>query len=201
MTEAPSSEPKQRLLADAVEFLAANGIGDISLRRLAAALGTSHRMLIYHFGSKDRLLVEVARAVEQRQRALLAELQLDPATTAEEIARRFWGHLADPAMWPFERLFFELYGRALQGDPDTAALLDGVVEQWLEPATEWHVRRGVPAETARAQARLGVAVTRGLLLDLLATGDRDGVQDAMEHFLAMIGAAGYSSGGSHRSAR
>jgi AcrR family transcriptional regulator len=44
---------KQRLLADTVEYLATNGASDISLRQLAAALGTSHRMLIYHFGSKE----------------------------------------------------------------------------------------------------------------------------------------------------
>lgn len=184
-THRTTTEPKQRLLAETVEYLAAHGIGDISLRQLATALGTSHRMLIYHFGSKDGLLVEVVRAVEQRQRELLTELQLDLAATPQEVARRFWQRLADPAMWPFERLFFELYGRALQGDPQAAPLLDGIVERWLEPVAERSLRQGVPQATARAHARLGVAVTRGLLLDLLGTGDREGVEQAMEHFFAM----------------
>jgi hypothetical protein len=41
----------------------------------------------------------------------------------------------------------------------------------------------MPPALARARARLGVAVTRGLLLDLLATGDRAGVDAAMDEFI------------------
>jgi AcrR family transcriptional regulator len=188
-TRTMENEPKRQLLAGAVEYLATHGIGDISLRKLATALGTSHRMLIYHFGSKEGLLIEVVRAVEQRQRKVFSELQLDPHTSPEEIAWNFWQRLADPAMWPWERLFFELYGRALQGDPAASPLLEGIVEHWLTPATEWGHRQGIPAATARTGARLGVAVTRGLLLDLLATGDRAGVDQAMAHFLAIYHAA------------
>jgi AcrR family transcriptional regulator len=51
--EGPSA--KRQLLDAAIACVAANGIGDLSLRRLAAALGTSHRMLIFHFGSKEQL--------------------------------------------------------------------------------------------------------------------------------------------------
>lgn len=179
------TDPKQRLIADTVDYLAANGVGEISLRRLAAAIGTSHRMLIYHFGSREGLLIEVVRTVEQRQRELFAELELDPGASPTNIARRFWRRLADPAMWPHERLFFEMYSRALQGDPCAAPLLEGIVENWLAPLIEWNRRQGIPPLAARANARLGVAVARGLLLDLLATGDREGVDQAMEQFIAM----------------
>jgi hypothetical protein len=102
-----------------------------------------------------------------------------------EIARRFWRRLADPAMWPHERLFFEMYGRALQGDPCAAPLLEGIVESWLVPLVEWNRHQGIPVQAARANARLGIAVARGLLLDLLATGDQEGVDQAMEQFIAM----------------
>ena len=180
------SGPKQRLLAATVEYLATNGAGDISLRQLAAALGTSHRMLIYHFGSKEGLLIEVVRTMEQRQQEAFAELELDPGASPPDIARRFWQRLADPVMWPYERLFFQMYSRALQGDPSAAPLLDGIVENWLAPLTEWNRHQGIPPPAAHANARLGVAVVRGLLLDLLATGDRQGVEAAMEQFIAMI---------------
>lgn len=183
------SEPKQRLLAETVEYLAVHGAADLSLRRLAAALGTSHRMLLYHFGSKDGLLVEVVRLMEQRQREMFAELDLDAGVSPYDLARQFWNRLADPAMWPYIRLFFEMYGRALQGDPGAAPLLEGIVEQWLDLLTEWHRRGGVPAGAARADARLGVAVVRGLLLDLLATGDAEGVGQALERYLALAAAA------------
>lgn len=141
---------------------------------------------IYHFGSKEGLLVEVIREVEQRQRDALGELNTRPGSTLVDIGRAFWQRLADPALWPSERLFFEVYGQALQGRPGTTALLDGIVELWLGPLTELFTRHGLPQDTARAQARLGVAVSRGLLLDLLATGDRAGVDAAMEHFLELV---------------
>lgn len=186
--------PKQRLLVGTVEYLASYGAGDVSLRRLAAALGTSHRMLIYHFGSKEGLFVEVVRMMEERQREFFSELELDPEVSPPEAAQRFWRRLADPAMWPYERLFFEMYGRALQGDPCAAPLLEGVVESWLAPLSGWTRRQGIPPPAAQAHARLAVAVARGLLLDLLATGDREGVEGAMEQFIAMYEALtkGYS---------
>jgi hypothetical protein len=95
----------------------------------------------------------------------------------------WWKHISDPALWPNERLFFEIYGQALQGRRHTTELLEGIVEDWLEPATEINVSLGVPPELARAHARLGVAITRGLLLDLLATRDIAAVDAAMEAFI------------------
>jgi AcrR family transcriptional regulator len=180
---------RERLLAAAVDYAAEHGISDLSLRRLAAALGTSHRMLIYHFGSKQGLLVAVIRAVEQRQRDALAELGHDPALSPPETMRRMWQRLADPALWPHERLFFEVYGQALRGRPHAAPLLDGIVESWLGPLSELAVDLGIPPEHARAHARLWLAAARGLLLDLLATGDRRGVDEAVEEFWSLLEAS------------
>ena len=175
---------KERLLAAAAEHIAASGVSDLTLRGLAAGIGSSHRMLIYHFGSKEGLLVEVIKLVEQRQRDALAEIEVDDPTPAG-IARAFWRRLSAPELAANERLFFEIYGQALQGRPGTTTLLDGIVDSWIEPVVELLDRLGFPSEHAAAQARLGVAVTRGLLLDLLATGDRAAVDAAMEHWIAV----------------
>ena len=43
-----------------------------------------------------------------------------------------WAYLADPALGDFERLFFALYGRALQGDGSIRPLLDDDVAHWLD---------------------------------------------------------------------
>jgi AcrR family transcriptional regulator len=177
---------RERLLAAAMEHLAEHGVGNLSLRGLATALGTSHRMLIYHFGSREGLLIEVIRAVEARERAALAQLLLDPEASPAETMRRMWRRLAEPAQWPNERLFFEVYGQALQGSPHALPLLDGIVDLWVEPLARIAVTQGVPEAQARAEARLGVAVTRGLLLDLLATGDREAVDAAMERFIDAV---------------
>jgi AcrR family transcriptional regulator len=146
-------------------------------------------MLIYHFGSKEGLLVAVIRAVEQRQRDALAELGHDPGRSPRETMGRMWQRLADPALWPHERLFFEVYGQALQGRPHALPLLDGIVESWLGPLSELAVEFGIPPEHARAHARLWLAVARGLLLDLLATGDRRGVDEAVEQFWSLLEAS------------
>jgi AcrR family transcriptional regulator len=172
------------LLEATMAYVARRGVGELSLRQLASALGTSHRMLVYHFGSKEGLMVEVVRAVEERQRRAALALSQDARLPPGEQIRRMWRRVASRALWPNERLFFELYGQALQGRADTAPLLREVVEAWLEPLTELRRRRGVPLRRARAEARLALATVRGLLLDLLATGDRSGVDDAMELFIS-----------------
>jgi AcrR family transcriptional regulator len=183
-----TTSTKQRLLDAALTHVASEGVSELSLRQLASALGTSHRMLLYHFGSKEGLLVEVVRTVEERQRRAFAGLEPGPGESPADVARRFWRTLSDPELWPQERLFFELYGQALQGRPGARALLDGVVEAWLAPLTELMRRNGAPADSARADARLGLAVVRGLLLDLLATEDRRGVDLAMERFITAYAA-------------
>ena len=180
------SSSRERLLAATMDYVAEHGVGDLSLRGLAAAVGTSHRMLIYHFGSREGLLIEVIRTVEAQQQAALAELLLDEEASTAEVMRRMWRRLVDPALAPNERLFFEIYAQALQGSPHALPLLDGIVDLWVEPLARIAVAEGVPEAQARAEARLGVAVTRGLLLDLLATGDREAVDAAMERYIVAM---------------
>jgi len=175
--------PRETLLEGAIDYVAQNGITDLSLRQLAGALGTSHRMLIHHFGSKEGLWVAIVHAVEARQRAILADLVPAADVPVAEAMRAWWQHISDPSLWPNERLFFELYGQAIQGRPHTVAMLDGIIEDWLEPAAEINMAYGLSRAQARAHARLGIAVTRGLLLDLVATRDVEGVNAAMEAFI------------------
>lgn len=174
------SQARERLLAIAIEQAMRGGIADKSLRELATAIGTSHRMLLYHFGSRDGLLTAVASAVEESQRAEVAQLV---ATSAAD-ARSLWQHFSDPRLWPAERLFFELYGHALLGRPGTEGFLENAIEPWVAGlAGAISTETGLDEKTARVEARLGIAVTRGLLLDLLATGDQHGVTEAFERFV------------------
>jgi AcrR family transcriptional regulator len=174
---------RQRLLDAAIAHVSENGFSDLSLRALAASLGTSHRMLIHHFGSKEGLWVEIVKAVEARQREILVDILPEPEAPIGVAMRAWWKHISDPSLWPNERLFFEIYGQALQRRPHTAALLDGIVDSWIEPIAQLSIDRGIPPRAARAHARLGVAVTRGLLLDLVATQDVAAVDDAMDAFI------------------
>ena len=176
---------RAQLLDAAVEFVADHGIADLSLRRLGTAIGVSHRMLIHYFGSKEKLLVEIVRTSEERQRELLSRLRLEPGLAPADAARTLWRRLTDPRLAGQERLFFEIYGHALRGRPEAVPLLDGLVTDWLEPLVAAEVASGADPDAARSRARLGLATVRGLLLDLLATGDRAGVDAAMEEFLRL----------------
>src|SRR3954451_25291132 len=105
MATTHGASARERLLAAAIEHVSRHGVGTISLRGLAAALGTSHRMLIYHFGSREALLIEVIRTVEEQQRVALAATLRDADAPPAEIMRRMWARVADEALWPNERLF------------------------------------------------------------------------------------------------
>ena len=182
---AGSPGPRDQLLARATDYVTDHGIGDLSLRAFAAELGTSHRMLIYHFGSREGLLAAIVGETERRQRLAFAEMPLESDGDLVAAGRAMWARFADPALWPLERLFFEVYSRALQGAPGTEHFLDVALEPWIGPLAELHRQRGAAPVVARARARLTVAVVRGLLLDLLATGDRSGVDRAMEEFFEL----------------
>jgi AcrR family transcriptional regulator len=181
-TDVPS--PRDRLLAAAVDHVLEHGLSDLSLRELAAAIGTSHRMLLYHFGSKEALIVAVIRTVEDAQRDAFAALDTAGYSPAEAM-RAMWRRFTDPALGPHERLFFETYGQALQGRPGAVEILDRVVDAWVEPAVAYSVAHGADPATALADARLTVAVVRGLLLDWLATEDKAAVDAAFERYVVL----------------
>ncbi len=181
-----SATPKEKLLEAVADVALAGGVTDRSLRAIAEAAGTSHRMLIHHFGSREGLLVDVIRAVEARQRGALTELVAESTEVPEELADRFWKHLRSPELAPQERLFFEVYGQALQGRQWAKPLLEGVVEDWVGPVAAMLEAAGISPDTARTVARLYIAVGRGLLLDVLATGDAHEVDTAMQYFSDML---------------
>jgi AcrR family transcriptional regulator len=175
---------RDRLLAGAAAYVGQHGFADVSLRDLATALGSSHRMLLYHFGSKQQLFVEIIRAFETDQRQMIEAFAADLSLSRVEVMRRVWQQVSSPEATDQVRLFFQVCGQALAGDGTNHVLLEGIISDWLEPMIEVEKARGTPVAQARAEVRIGVALMRGLLLDLLATGDRKGVDAAFERFLA-----------------
>ncbi|KUH82976.1 MULTISPECIES: TetR/AcrR family transcriptional regulator [unclassified Mycobacterium] len=168
-------ERRRELLDALVTEVAVRGIGGRSLRDLAGAVGTSHRMLLHHFVSRDELLVAIVGEVERRQRALMRELPAAPADAIEAM----WANLRRPDLRSFERLFFECYARGVQGEQPFARMLPGAVDDWLSEQPN----------RAPAMMRLGLAVVRGLLLDLVATEDLDGIDAAITAFADLVRAA------------
>jgi AcrR family transcriptional regulator len=179
----PPATGRDALLGRAIGHFAEHGVGDTSLRALAEAIGTSHRMLIYHFGSRDGLLAAVVDTVEQGARDTLAQMveaaKADPDPT--EAGLRYWHLVTDDAL-VYGPLFFELSSHAMLGLPHTAGLRDRLVSTWLDAVEAMWRARGVPRKRAREQARLDLAVARGLLHDLLLTGEREQVDATMKRY-------------------
>lgn len=180
MARPPDVERRRQLLDALIDAFADGGIGDRSLREIAEAVGTSHRMLLHHFKTRDELLLAIVDAVERRQMAVLPEASTQPADGMAAM----WADVRRPELRPFERLFFECYARGAQGEQPFARMLPGAVDGWL---TEVESKSGGGADPAFV--RLGLAVTRGLLLDLVATNDDEGVDAAAQAFVGLLRAA------------
>lgn len=182
------------LLARAVAWFAEHGVGDTSLRTLAAGIGTSHRMLNYHFGSREGLLGAVVEAVERAEQDALLELVAtyeDPF----EAGAAFWTRVADRAE-VFAPLFFELSSHAMRGEPYAEPLRRWLNAGWLGAVREGYARAGVPEDDAGVLALQSLAMARGLLFELAATGDRAAVDAAMAAWTEMVRRElGLSAGG------
>ena len=176
--EAVGGTPRERLLYAAIEHFGRNGIGDTSLRGIAEALGTSHRMVIYHFGSREGLLAEVTREVEARQRALMTATY-DTDLPPLEAAARYWEETVEATL-RYGPLFFELAANAMQGKEHAAALRDELIAAWLPSVTDLCRAIGIPEAQAATHARLALGAARGLLLDLLVSGERAEVARAAD---------------------
>jgi AcrR family transcriptional regulator len=193
----PDLQRRRELLDALVAECAEHGVGGRSLRELADAVGTSHRMLLHHFGSRDELLLAVADEVERRQMALLHDVTTDGGQERSDPGigggtsgfAAMWAHLRRPELRAHERLFFECYARGAQGESPFTTMLPGAVDRWLA-----EVPTGADSTPDPGAARLGLAVMRGLLLDLAGTNDDAGVDAAAQHFIDLIGAGESSSG-------
>lgn len=175
---------REGLLSRAVDWFADHGVGDTSLRTLGAGLGTSHRMLLYHFGSREGLLTAVVEYVERRERDLLTRL-LASADDPYEAGMRFWSQVAETSE-TFAPLYFELAGQAMQGQPHAVSLRDWLAEGWADPLAALFVAAGHPRARATRLARMSLAMARGLLFDLAITGDRAAADRAMTEFVDLL---------------
>ncbi len=180
------SSPREQLVDRVVAETAAHGLRDRSLRDLAAAVGTSHRMLLYHFGSHAGLIAAVVARVEADQRAALRALAADAEDPAD-LVRRVWARVSAEALRPFVRLFFESLALSSVDGPG-----GDLTDAWVRDSDELATAFGSSSDAL--DARIGIAVVRGLLIDVLSTGDVDTATAALERFLERWNPAGSGAG-------
>jgi AcrR family transcriptional regulator len=175
---------RAELLDAAVDYAVENGFSEVSWRPVAAALAVSPTALVHHFGTKEQMLVAILGRLRERIVAAMSDRsgeQTDLATAA----RRAWKGASNPQRAGEYRLFFEVYGRALQAPQPFAEFLEHVVADWMGALVEAQ-GPDVDPTTAKRTATLVIATIRGLLLDLLATHDRARIEDAAECYLVSL---------------
>ncbi len=157
-----------------------HGLNGLSLRPLAAAIGTSPRVLLYLFGSKENLLRELLARARREQ---VAQMRSALGSTAggddgfEALAARLWSWLSAPEQRSMVRLTYEAFLLSLGREPGPwAGFAAEAAEDWLEVLID--AQPHVPKAVAEARATRALATIRGLLIDLLACGDSERVAGA-----------------------
>jgi len=179
--ELGGSARRRELLDAAYRYVLEHGLADLSLRPLAAAIGSSPRVLLFLFGSKDGLVQALLARARADERAVLDQVRRasvagGPPAAAEAI----WAWLAAPEHRALLLLWLEGYARALvERDGAWAGFAARTVRDWLELLTD--VAPGDDVDRT-----LLLAVLRGCLLDLLATGDVDRTTAAVRRYLRLI---------------
>lgn len=177
-------EPDQKLKADLLgrvtTYILEQGLQDLSLRPLAKALGTSARMLIYHFGSKEQLIIEAVINAQHKQQVLLQNRMVSSKSTTRTL-QNFWDWLSSDEVAPYARLLYDLEVQVMNGNERYRDFAKEVIGNW-----EAFIQTSIK-NCSSEQARFIVGVMNGLLMDRLVTGEKEKIDKAFSVFLRTLG--------------
>jgi AcrR family transcriptional regulator len=184
MSRPAEPQKKAELLEKCLEVAVEAGALDASMNAIAKRIGTSGRMLVYHFGSKQELERQVIARLEVRLREQLQSLQstaIADANTLAESLLAMWQQFTTPEMRGWLKLTMDLNLRAMQGDAETQQFLERETQQWIESLT---------ALTGdEAVARSLFHLFQGATLDFLTTGNAQRGKQSIQSFLATLKSA------------
>jgi len=182
MARTPDVEMKRELLDRVVGYLAEHGLGDMSLRPMAAALSTSPNRLVHHFGSKQELLAAALKHATLIQEAVRDEwLRRQPTMTQTNQLRRWWRWLNEsPANLALTRLGLEAATLEATHTGLSGEVRAEQIGVWREHIEQRLLLEGVPRSEVVMEASILKALFTGLIVDLMATGDRQRLTKALE---------------------
>ncbi len=186
--QAASSPRREELLERAYEHALGNGISALSLRPLATEIGSSPRVLLFLFASKDGLVRALLARARADELAVLERLGAEIRSVGlADAALQLWSWLAADEHRGLLRLWTESYARSLvEPDGPWAGFARETVEDWLQLLAAAQPPRARRTRAGRAQRTLVLAILRGAMLDLLATGDVERTTAAVALALAGI---------------
>jgi AcrR family transcriptional regulator len=190
-------ETKRRtaLAEAATDHVLEHGLIGLSLRPLAAALGTSDRMLLYHFADKDDLVASVLRVATHRSVQEVRSLAGAPDVTAA--VHTLWRAMTVPPLEQCQRLYVEAAALGLLGREPYAGVVREANEAWVAALVAFLRRSGCPPERAGRAVVLLEATLMGLHLDLPLDRGTPAVRQAVTDLAVAVAAiAGERSQGS-----
>jgi AcrR family transcriptional regulator len=167
-----SSARRDELLERAYRYVLEHGLAAMSLRPLATEIGSSPRVLLFLFGSKDGLVRALLARARADELAFLQRVRIEDAANLERVGLEVWRWLVAPEHAGLLMLWTESYARSLiEPDGPWANFAAGTVRDWLGLLADAQPPRERTTPAGAARRTLVLAVLRGALLDLLATGD------------------------------
>ena len=160
---AKDSERREAWTREATDYVQTEGLIGLSLRPLAAALGTSDRMVLYHFGTKDDLVAAVLRESNQRSVAPLAAMP--PSRDLRGAVLDLWDAVRSPAIEPCTRMYVEAAALGLLGREPYASVVREANDNWMSALIAHLTRSGVPRPLAERAATVIDAAFLGFQLD------------------------------------
>ena len=188
MARTPDVAMKRELLDRVVAYLAEHGLGDMSLRPMAAALDTSPNRLVHHFGSKQELLVAaLAQAIEIQVEVSNGWLKRNPKISQANLLRRWWKWLnASPANLALSRLGLEAATLEATHTGLAGEVRADQIGVWRTSIEQRLIDEGLSPAQAVTESSLLTAMFTGLMVDLMATGDRKRLTQALEVGLSRL---------------
>ncbi|MFZ1993287.1 MAG: TetR/AcrR family transcriptional regulator [Solirubrobacteraceae bacterium] len=167
-----SSARRDELLDRAYRYVTEHGLSAMSLRPLATEIGSSPRVLLFLFGSKDGLVRALLARARADEMAHVQRVRLGDGVDLTRIGLEVWRWLTADEHRGLLTLWTESYARSLvEPDGPWAGFASSTVADWLTLLAETQApgeRESAAGETRRTVV---LAILRGALLDLLATGD------------------------------
>lgn len=169
------------MLPEIVEVLRRRGPAGFQLGTIADDLGTSSRMLIYHFGSRDDLLSHVMRIL---RRDTVRELSSPPPTSVLEAIDRWWAYYMEHTS--DIQLFFHLASRRFEEPGRFDEFASTAIDIWRDYFASALEAQGMDAAHAEVLGRLIIGTLRGITADYLITGDREHVEESLADFRELL---------------
>ena len=122
---------KQLIIERIADHLLAEGLNKTGLRLLAQVAGTSDRMLIYYFGSKEALLDEVLGTIAANVTVQLDALLGTQPRPAGELLAQLTSLTMNESFAPAVQLWFELVGLAARGEEPYLSNARILADNWV----------------------------------------------------------------------